>query len=356
MVLSVIAVSLAARGVKGVAEVLGSGCAKGLTCRRGTFRPKSAALLLVLGSSLFIQGMSVVGQSAQPPQAKKPSPSSVNLPAAEPAAPTPAPAPVVLPPEQTPAHAPVIAWDGQLLTVDAENSSLSDVLLGIRSRTAASIEMPASTSRERIAVHIGPAPIREVLSSLLYGTNFNYVIQSAEGDDSAVGKVILTAREGDKSGDDAASDTVAVDGRTNPKIRLMPGYAAPGKRDFEVAHANAVDDNASTAAETPADSSSPSPDQTAAATDSNATNPADNPPATAKAADNTPSADATTLTAAEQPISGNAAGGTVAGNSAVPSSAGGAALSQMEQNLQRMYQQRQQLQAQQGHAGQTPAP
>jgi hypothetical protein len=337
-----------------VAEVLRFGFVKGLTCRRETFRPKSAAVLLVLGSSLFIQGMSVAGQSAQPPQAKKPSPSSTNLPAAEPAAPAPAPAPVVLPPEQTPAHAPVIAWDGQLLTVDAENSSLSDVLLGIRSRTAASIEMPASTSRERIAVHLGPAPIREVLSSLLYGTNFNYVIQSAEDDDGAVGKVILTAREGDKS-DDGTIDTVAVDGRTNPKIRLMPGYAAPGKRDFEVAHSNAVDDNASTAAETPADSSSPSPDQTAAAADSNATNQADNPPATAKAADNTPSTDATTLTAAEQPISGNAAG-TVAGNSAIPSSAGGSALSQMEQNLQRMYQQRQQLQAQQGHAGQTPAP
>src|SRR5205807_2995212 len=57
----------------------------------------------------------------------------------------------------------------------------------------------------------------------------------------------------------------------------------------------------------------------------------DLPPATAKAADNTPSTDATTLTAAEQPISGNAAG-TVAGNSAVPSSAGGgSALSRSEE-------------------------
>lgn len=338
-----------------MAEVLRSGFGKWLPCRRGTFRPRSAALLLVLGSSLFIQGMSVAGQSAQPPQAKKASPSGANPPAAEPAAPAPPPAPVVLPPEQTPAHAPVIAWDGQLLTVDAENSSLSDVLLGIRSRTSASIEMPASTSRERIAVHLGPAPIRDVLSSLLYGTNFNYVIQSAEDDDGAVGKVILTSRDGDQSGDTAGNDTVAVDGRTNPKVRLMPGYAAPGKTNFEVSHANAVDDNASTAADTPAppDSSSPSPDQTAVATDSNATNQADTPPATAKATDNTPSTDATTLTAA-QPISGNAAG-TVAGNGAA-SAGGSSGLSQMEQNLQRMYQQRQQLQAQQGHAGQTPAP
>ena len=343
-----------------MAEVLRSGFVNWLACRRGTFRPKSAALLLVLGSSLLVQGISVSGQSARPPQTKKTPPSGANPPAAEatPPAPAPAPAPVVLPPEQTPAHAPVIAWDGQFLTVDAENSSLSDVLLGIRSRTGASIEMPASTSRERIAVHLGPAPIREVLSSLLYGTNFNYVIQSAEDDDAAVGKVILTARDGDQSSDAAASDTVAGDGRTNPKIRLMPGYAAPGKRDFEVAHSNAVDDNASTAAETPAaaDPSSQGSDQTAAATDSNAANQADTPPTTAKAADSASSADATTLTAAEQPISGNAVG-TLPGNSAGASSAGGSsALSQMEQNLQRMYQQRQQLQAQQGRAGQTPAP
>jgi len=341
-----------------VAEVLRSGFANWLACRRGTFRPKSAALLLVLGSSLLVQGISVAGQSAQPPQAKKTRPSGANPPAAvatPPApAPAPAPAPVVLPPEQTPAHAPVVAWDGQLLTIDAENSSLSDILLGIRSRTGASIEMPASTSRERIAVHLGPAPIREVLSSLLYGTNFNYVIQSAQDDESALEKVVLTARDGDQNGDVAAGDTVVVEGRTNPKMRLMPGYAAPGKRDFEVAHANAVDDNASTTAETPAapDSPSPNPDQTATAADSNATNQADTP-ATAKATDTPPSTDAN-LTAAEQPISGNAAGA-VPGAGA--SSAGGSsALTQMEQNLQRMYQQRQQLQAQQGHAGQTTAP
>jgi hypothetical protein len=261
---------------------------------------------------------------------------------------------VVLPPVQSPAHAPVISWDGNRLTIDAENSSLSDILLGIRSRTGASIEMPASTNRERIAVHLGPAPIREVISSLLYGTNFNYVIQSAEEDDGALGKVILTARDSDQSGDTAAGDTVAVDGRANPKIRLMPGYAAPGKRDFEVAHSNAVEDTASTVAETPAaESSSPSPDPASTAADSTATNqPTDTQPATTAATDSTPAADATTLTAAGQAISGNA----VNGSGGASSVGGTPTISQMEQNLQQMYQKRQQLQAQQGRSGQTPAP
>jgi hypothetical protein len=340
-----------------VAEVLGSGLADWLACRGGIFRPKNAAFLLVLGSSLLIHGVAVVGQSAQSPQAKKTSPPASTPPAAEPQSPP--PAQIWLPPLQAPAHAPVISWDGKFLTIDAENSSLSDVLLGIRSRTGASIEMPASTNRERIALHLGPAPIREVLSSLLYGTNFNYVIQSADDDESALGKVILTARDNDQSGDTSAGDTVAGDGRPNPKIRLMPGYAAPGKRDFEVAHSNATDDSASTAAETPAsaDSSSSNPDQNATATDSAGTNQqTDTQPATANASDSTSPTDPTSLTAAEQPISGGAAGTVPGSGSSGSSSGGGTTLSQMEQNMQRLYQQRQQLQAQQGRAAQTPAP
>jgi hypothetical protein len=330
-----------------VAKVLRSGFANWLACGGGIFRPKNAVLLLVLGWSLLIHGVSVAGQSAQSPQAKKASPPASTPPATEPVAPPP-PAPVVLPPTQNPSHPPVISWDGKLLTIDAENSSLADVLLGIRSRTGASIEMPGSTRGERIAIHLGPAPIREVLSSLLYGTEFNYVIQSAEDDETALGKVILTSRNGDQSDDTVAGDTGTG---TNPKIRLMPGYAAPGKRDFEVGHSNAIDDSSSTVAETPADSTSPSSEQTSAATDAAATNPPnDTQPVTAEATDSASSSDPGTLTAAEQP-------GTVPSNgSSGASSGGGTTLSQMEQNMQRLYQQRQQLQAQQGRSGQTPAP
>ena len=331
-----------------MAEVLRFGFASWLGCRRGVFRPKSAALLLVLGSSFLIPRVSVAAQSGQSPQAKKPSPTVSNLPAAEPAAPPP-PEPVVLPPTQNPAHPPAISWDGKLLTIDAENSSLADILLGIRSRTGASIEMPGSTRAERIAIHLGPAPIREVLSSLLYGTDFNYVIQSAEDDETALGKVILTARSSDKS--DKSDDTVAGNTGTDRKVRLMPGYAAPGKRDFEVAHSSARDDSSSTAAATPT-AEEPSAEQTTAETDAAATNPqADTQPATtADATDSNSPTGTATLTAAEQP-------GTVPANgSSGASSGGGTTLSQMEQNMQRLYQQRQQLQAQQGRAAQTPAP
>ena len=142
--------------------------------------------------------------------------------AAPPAAVPEVPLPVPPTAAQLPAKAPEISWDGKLLTIDAENSTLSDILLGIRSHTGASVEMPPSASAERVAVHLGPAPVREVLSSLLYGTEYDYLIQASESDVHGLQKVIITARG---KGDDSSN---TIDSPQQAGVRLMPGYSKPG--------------------------------------------------------------------------------------------------------------------------------
>ncbi|HEX6821449.1 MAG TPA: hypothetical protein VF123_05275 [Candidatus Sulfotelmatobacter sp.] len=242
-------------------------------------------------------------------------------------------------------QAPVISWDGKQLTIDAENTSLSEILLAIRSRTGASIEMPPSTSAERVAVHMGPAPVREVISSLLYGTDFNYVIQSSDGDEEGLGKVIITAREKDGSDDVAGSNTPG-----NRSVRLMPGYAAPGKRDFEVKHENADNDA----------SAQPEPSNVAAgevASQAAADAGSENPQSASKA-DGQP-APSTGAESADGSVPASDAGvGSMGlaqpGASAIASSSNGSSgdgssISKMEMDLQRMYQQRKQMQAQQNH-------
>ena len=327
-----------------MAEGLRSGFATFLAGGRGTFRPNLIALALLFTSGLLLQTTSA---QVPPAQAKK-APQGNSAPPAD--APPPPPAQIWLPPLQNPEHAPVIEWDGKLLTIDAENSSLSDVMLGIRSRTGASIDMPASANRERIAVHLGPAPIREVLSSLLYGTDFNYVIQSTEDDDTALGKVILIPRDDSSQG----QDSVADEGQSKPKMRLAPRYAAPGKRDFEVAHARAATEDSSSpaadtsVAETPAADASANPDQPAATTvdSASANTSTDAQPATSESADSSSPADTNnTLTASGQSLSS----ATPAMSTGGSSTAGGTptTIGEMEQNLQNMYKQRQQLQAQQ---------
>ena len=100
--------------------------------------------------------------------------------------------PVAIEVEQSPAQpavtqAPVISWDGKQLTIDAENTSLSEILLAIVLEPALPSRCRLSTSAERVAVHMGPAPVREVIFFFLYGTDFNYVIQSSDGDEEGLG-------------------------------------------------------------------------------------------------------------------------------------------------------------------------
>jgi hypothetical protein len=229
----------------------------------------------------------------------------------------------------------MISWDGKELTIDADNSTLSEILLGIRARTGASIDMPPSTSAEKVFVHLGPAPIREVLSSLLYGTDFDYVIQASDTDERGLRSVTLTEREkGDK-----ADVVTASDAPGQPRQRLMKGYSAPGKRDFQVAAETAAESSASPQTESAAAEVSPpaSPEQAPAGSDPAAT------VAQGAGADSQPSpsvsADAL-VSGANQSLNRTAL--TSSGDS-IPS--GMSSFSQMEQNLQHLYQQRQQMQA-----------
>lgn len=80
----------------------------------------------------------------------------------------------------------------------------------MRERTGASIEIPGAASGERVFVHLGPGPARDIISSLVYGTAFDYVIETAEDDPDTLRSVVLTAPgQGDSSSD------VVVAGATN---------------------------------------------------------------------------------------------------------------------------------------------
>jgi len=337
-----------------VAEVLGSRLDRWLH-RRTVRSLHTKWFALALGSALLTSSLVGSAQVTPPREVRKD-----QAPATKPATPesvntTPPPAIIQLPP-MAPAHAPMISWDGKFLTIDAENSALSDVLLGIRARTGASIEMPGSTSGERVSLHVGPAPIREVLSSLLYGTSFNYVILASEDDESGLGKVILSSRDGGDDGDDSTAGEI----RADRNVRLMPGYGAPGKRDFEVAHRRAME-AAAAAADNTVDSGSQDAQSPVADGDAGSTqaSPVDSQPVAANSdsTDSSSSQPDTMLTAAGQPISAAAAG--ITSGSTASTSGDTSTISGMEQTLQKLYQQRQQIQAQQNKPqppAQTPAP
>jgi hypothetical protein len=109
------------------------------------------------------------------------------------AVPQPPPPPPTL--EQTAPTAPRITYQGGQLSIDAHNSTLSQVLRAVQVQTGASIEMPSSAGSERVVAQLGPGQPKDVLNTLLNGSKFDYIILGVTGNPGAVQKIILTPRQ-----------------------------------------------------------------------------------------------------------------------------------------------------------------
>jgi hypothetical protein len=98
-------------------------------------------------------------------------------------------------PAQMAPVAPTVTYQDGLLTVKAPNSNLSDILNGIRSRAGIQFEGLQGGS-ERVAATLGPAPADEVLTDLLRGSGYDYVIVASPDNPDVVQRVLLTPRSG----------------------------------------------------------------------------------------------------------------------------------------------------------------
>lgn len=91
----------------------------------------------------------------------------------------------------------------------AKNSRLSDILRAIAEKTGASIDVPEGAN-ERVVSQLGPAPARDVMSALLNGSHFNYVMVGTETDPDGVARVVLTAKSERTEGGPAGSGSAAT--------------------------------------------------------------------------------------------------------------------------------------------------
>jgi hypothetical protein len=105
------------------------------------------------------------------------------------------PVPLV-PLDAIPAVAPQVSYQDGLLTIVAPNSTLADILRGVRKHTAADIEIP-STASERVVTRLGPGPAREVMAELLNGSRFNYILLGSPDNANLLVRVVLVAKTSD---------------------------------------------------------------------------------------------------------------------------------------------------------------
>jgi hypothetical protein len=119
---------------------------------------------------------------------------------------------------QMPASPPRVAFSDGQLTITAENSTLGDILRGVRSQTGASIDVPGNAT-ERVVGQFGPGPARDVLAALLNGSHFDYVLLGSSTNPEALDRVILISIS---SGTEPATEANVV---APPQPKRLPAPA-----------------------------------------------------------------------------------------------------------------------------------
>jgi hypothetical protein len=137
------------------------------------------------------------------------------------------------PPPLPPVPPLVVTFQAGLLTITSNQATLSEVLFAVHQRTGAEIAIPAGAEQEKVVAALGPAPAPEVLSHLLNGSKFNFLILSSANDPRALDRVILSARpEGTAPVYNAQSPAVVQtqdDGEPQPPVQTVPPVAPETK-------------------------------------------------------------------------------------------------------------------------------
>jgi hypothetical protein len=92
---------------------------------------------------------------------------------------------------------PIVTYrDGQL-TIDAGNSTLAEVLKLVAEKTGAVIDVPPGAGLERIVEHTGPGRADDVLSRLLNGSPFDFIIVGSSQRPHELTQVLLSLHRAD---------------------------------------------------------------------------------------------------------------------------------------------------------------
>ena len=125
-----------------------------------------------------------------------------------------------LTPEQMRPLPPQVSYSNGQLLVIAHNSTLADILSAVSSETGAVIDVPPGSGGERVAGRMGPGPARDVLSALLNGSQFDYIIVASLANPGGVDHVILIPNANKLEG------TGSID---NPVVAV----SLPNRRPFQ---------------------------------------------------------------------------------------------------------------------------
>ena len=124
---------------------------------------------------------------------------------------------------------PQVTFQNGLLEIRAENSSMNDVLQAVQRATGATIDFPGSAS-ERVSVSLGPGALRDIVTSLLDGSRYDYILLLSQQSNLIERIIVLTVRP-DSGGLPSLSN--ATDGGQQPTVERQTETPQPPARNMK---------------------------------------------------------------------------------------------------------------------------
>jgi hypothetical protein len=232
---------------------------------------------------------------------------------------------------EMPPKVPKVTCSGDQLTISADNSTLGSVLAAVHTCVGVQVDIPEGAAGSRVFEELGPGPARQVLESLLSGTDFNFVIGSSDTDPQKIESVLLMLRP---------TETASVHDSANDRSPSAARRAWLQSRQNRSASLS-PDENHATPEEAP---SVPETEDTAAAPVENApaANPAQVPAAQVPATDQ-PSAAAEALSSPGDKTAAPASTSEPPAPSPTAGSTPAQGTEQMISDMQQLFQQRRQM-------------
>ena len=85
----------------------------------------------------------------------------------------------------------IVSHHGGLLSIHADRATLAEVLNEVHRETGADIELPPGAGQDKVVVDLGPARAGDVLTSLLNGSGFNFIVVGSADDPTRLQRVRL---------------------------------------------------------------------------------------------------------------------------------------------------------------------
>ena len=138
------------------------------------------------------------------------------------------------------------------LRIWANKATLAEVLNEVHRRTGAAVTFPPGSAQDPIVADLGPAPARDVLGALLYGTNFNFVVVGSDTNVNQLSGIFLTQRLGGADTSMSYPAVVANNNNPNPEQPIMAAPHTEGSSEPPPAEPDMTPNQPPQAEDTPA--------------------------------------------------------------------------------------------------------